>query len=559
MFSHGRSSKKSKFPNEPIRIAAFPSDLTPWRIDWFGEVEFADRTVRSRQPSVSVFLSPLKEDGTFDGGQENQRRVTISIGTLTLLRVGDIWRGGFFDSRPDYTIEDFKDLQVEKATTNLVKAGLNLDHKGFLLPLSEHRGHRQSTQSYCMMVDLPEERKLIIPCMELIRFYFGTSSSLLTKLFMPPLSRKTLYEKAYFNHDTRRLWIRLADRISGASAPDIGRLHMDHISWQVAANVGVSMLNTSTIGQPVYPKANFPFVGKTDLNVSGQWCSFAGRPKSTFVVYNIRSCTHPFPFQSLQYETANSGERTSDANNGGNRRKGAKDSNDQALVELDPSNNLAAKAREFYGAQRFIDLKDKGVWKSKVLTIEGGSSPVGSQPLPIDAAAMGDGGSGRRIRALEVALSSSPEELWKQPIPYFLRARFLPKLKDFREAHPEAEIELLTVSGEDGWTVPLLALEKTQPVDSAIRNIQENLHTYRTSAFTIGIAAWRVCIVIVDEAPAFVRVSQVSGLDANSIWEMLQSVPTDFCQREKFGEVADDPYRLCFAEIERSVVRRTTE
>jgi len=46
------------------------------------------------------------------------------------------------------------------------------------------------------MVDLPGERRLIISCIELIRFYFGSSSNFLTKLFLPAANqmRDIIYE-----------------------------------------------------------------------------------------------------------------------------------------------------------------------------------------------------------------------------------------------------------------------------------------------------------------------------------------------------------------------------
>lgn len=105
---------------------------------------------------------------------------------MPLLRIGDIWRDGRLEARPHYQLESFADLRIDDTTVHLIKAGLNLDDKGFLLPLSEHPSHMQCTHSYCVMVELPDNRRLIIPCVELIRFYFGSSSSLVTKLFLPP-------------------------------------------------------------------------------------------------------------------------------------------------------------------------------------------------------------------------------------------------------------------------------------------------------------------------------------------------------------------------------------
>lgn len=540
MSGYRNSSENSSFPNERIRIAAFSVGSTAWKLDWFGEIEFPNRAARRQQPSVLVYLSQVTDNASIHRHHENQRTVWVSIGILTLLRIGDIWRDGYLEARLDYALEEFQDLQIEKDTTSLIKAGLNLDGKGFLLPLSEHQGHRQSTQSYCLMVNLPEERKLIIPCMELIRFYFGSSSSLLTKLFLPPLTKKSLYENAYFDHNKHQLVMNLAEKISGASAADIGRIHMDIDAWRAAAYVGVSILKAATSAKTIHPQAFFPFVGITTLIASGQWCSFAGNPKSTFLVYSLRSCTHPFPFKSLRYVLAAGDANASKSKASQNRYKGANDANDQALVELDSSNNLASKTRSLRSEPRFIDLKDKVVWKSKVMSHENFSVPIGNGSNPVDYAAMGEGTYGGRIRPLEVAMHSQPEEWSAQGVPYFLR-KFLPRLCRFRSDNPELIFELLTQNGVDGWTVPLLSLDQTPKVDSEFFNTQENLLSFCTCVMTLEIHARRFCLVIVDSYPAFIQMRPVTGLETDSIWEDLRSVPNAFCLRPESNLEDDDP------------------
>jgi hypothetical protein len=156
------------------------------------------------------------------------------------------------------------------------------------------------------MLELPQNRRLIIPCMELIRFYFGSSSNLLTKLFLPPLVRDTLYSKPHFDKFSGRLTLQLAVGISGVSAADIGRMHMDPHAWRTAVHVGTSLLKGSVSGQGAYPQAYFPFEGQTDLIASGKWLSFQDDPRATFIVYSLRSCSHPFPFRSLRYDVKDS-------------------------------------------------------------------------------------------------------------------------------------------------------------------------------------------------------------------------------------------------------------
>ena len=144
-------------PSDLLKIHAFPEGKTAWRIDWFGDIAFPNRTVRRKQPSVLVLLSQVT-DTRFNTDpsvllsaqctslSKFQRRVWVSVGTLTLLRVGDIWRDRTLLLRPDYELETFDDLQIDKTTTTLIKAGLSPSEDSFLLPLSEHPWHIQCTQ-----------------------------------------------------------------------------------------------------------------------------------------------------------------------------------------------------------------------------------------------------------------------------------------------------------------------------------------------------------------------------------------------------------------------------
>lgn len=258
------------------------------------KIDFPNRLLRRKQPSVLVHLSRV-QDGSF---RENpacllfhdstltvrQCKTWISVGTLPLLAISDIWRDGQLEPCPDYELEHFTDLEINGETGVLIKAGLNLEDKGFHLPRAEHPWHMQCTQSYCLMVDLPLDRRLIILCVEMVRFYFGSSSNLLTKLFFPPLSHDVLYSKPHFDKATGRLSLELVPNISGASAADIGRLHVDAAAWRAAAHVGASLLKGSVSGQGAYPQAFFPFEGQTNLVASGKWLSLGDDPKRTFLV-----------------------------------------------------------------------------------------------------------------------------------------------------------------------------------------------------------------------------------------------------------------------------------
>lgn len=526
-------------------IFAFPKDGNSWRIDWFGDVAFPNRMLRRKQPSVLVHLSRvldtsfrenpailLSADSTF---VSKQRKVWISVGTLPLLGVGDIWRDGQLELRPDYELEHFPDLEINSETSVLIKAGLNLEEKGFLLPRAEHPWHMQCTHSYCLMVDLPLNRQLIIPCMELVRFYFGSSSNLLTKLFLPPLSRDALYSKPHFDKATGRLTLELAPNISGASAADIGRLHIDPVAWRAAAHVGASLLKGSVVGQGTYPQAYFPFEGQSSLIATGKWLSLGDEPRRTFIVFGLRSCSHAFPFQSLRYNVkgrssslAARKDTTSSASPASHIQRPARNSNNQQLLESDASSSLARQGRPMWNAARFPDLTQKTVWKNRILTAPDYDVTYASTSTnSMQYAAAGDPGSERRIRPIDLHIRTLRDSDF--PVPEFLREIIdeLKALKDFN-------IELLTESDQDGWTIPITVLANEDgEIDMAlfVEAGENQLRERRVAVFSVTMKQERVTIVVIESAPVHLKLYPASVTCDEDLWATLDCAASDFISR----------------------------
>ena len=94
MSDAAENPKALDFSADAPRIAVFPKGPTPWRIDWFGDVAFPDRTIRRKQPSVFLHLSRVT-DSRFSidpavllspqstASPNFQKRVWVSVGTLS--------------------------------------------------------------------------------------------------------------------------------------------------------------------------------------------------------------------------------------------------------------------------------------------------------------------------------------------------------------------------------------------------------------------------------------------------------------------------------------------
>lgn len=360
-------------------LPSLPS-LTPdsrfWRVDWFGECAYPGGARRYAQPSLRVVLSPLRcdpndhaallsPDGT---DHQHQHDVWPPVAALPLLAIGDIWHEGRHVASPDYQIESFKGLRVTPDTLAFVKAGLALDER-FLLPLGRHPWHRNHTQSYCAAVTLDDDRRLLVPCVELIRFYFGSSSNLLQRLFTGPLRSETLWTGKRFNPENRHLHLTLANRLSGASAADIGRIAESGFAWRAAAGIYASCQKATAQRHPAYPYTGFPFEGASDLEASGVWLPFGDEEDATFLVYRLRSCSFPFPFHSLSYEASDRKawrDRTGGEGADAPRRARTRSQVAAPAADGDPGAKKIQRRGAFRDRRQFPDLARKQVWREKI-------------------------------------------------------------------------------------------------------------------------------------------------------------------------------------------------
>ncbi|MGZ3182768.1 MAG: hypothetical protein ACXU8N_10030 [Telluria sp.] len=397
----------------------------------------------------------------------------------------------------------------------------------------------QCTQSYCLMVELSLGRRLIVPCIELIRFYFGSSSSLLTKLFLPPLGRETLYSKADLNRSSGHLALELAATISGRSAADIGRLAVDPVAWRAACHVGASLLKGSVSGHEAYAQAFFPFEGKTNLTAAGKWLPFEDSPKATFIVYTLRSCSHQFPFRSLRYDVkdrkpAPTSQLAAAAGNAARsfQRSAARNApKQQHLAEKDPSNRLARNANSFGRQVRYSDLENKSVWKDKSLASpeEQISRLAVSSPL-VDQGAPGDPGAEHRVRPVDFEMLAYSSRA--NSVPEFLRATVeqLKKLSGFT-------INLLTESDHDGWTIPIIPIADEEgeiPHMLFIGEGEQHWRLRRVAVFSVRRDHAASTIVAVEAEPIQIRIYGPHLGMPDEVSQTIRRAASDYVARRGF-------------------------
>ncbi|MGV0962441.1 MAG: hypothetical protein ACOYBT_00950 [Polynucleobacter sp.] len=401
-----------------------------WRLDWLGDCGYPTTVRRYGQPSVKGVFSPLVCDKDDQAAlllpsatdHHHQKEVWLAISALPILTVGSLWQKGLKIAEPDFQLETFRDLKINPESASFIKAGKDIDG-GFVLPLGSHPWHRLHTHAYCVMVSLPSGKRLVIPCIELIRFYFGSSSNFIQRLFIEPLGVNALWSSKTFDAKTQSLHLVLADRISGVSASDIGRIAGSQFAWRSAAGIYSSCMKASIQNLPIYPYTGFPLEGKTDLGVSGVWLPFGGKENDTFLVYQINTCTHPFPFKRLTYDLADSSVQ---AGNGGDGKSKAgsttaRGGSDKAqVVNKEPGNNKAQRSAVFTAKTKFPDLEKKPVWRLKAEAMESADVFLRRADGILEQIAFGESGYATDHAGLDLQQFATWQENKDEPLPQFV-------------------------------------------------------------------------------------------------------------------------------------------
>lgn len=413
------------------RLSALTPDDQVWRLDWFGEVAYPGMVRQYRQPCIKVAISPLlnspssfARSGSFSTDISQQRNVWVSLGALSMLRIGDLWQDGRLLQAPLYTPAYFE-LDINPGATSFVKAGLAIE-ENYLLPFAEHPWHRSHTQSYCLTVKTAGNETLIIPGAELVRFYFGSSSSLIKRLVEAPFQEEKLWLKKHFHFATGHLHLKLAPGLNYASLPDIGRIARDTYALRSASSIYNHILKATSQKEAAYLYSGFPFQGKTDISVAGMWLPFSGRPKSTFLVFSLRNCSHSFPFASLSCDPIDRLAKRGEIDTNG-AKQGAKRSANSSNAKIehgDPGSRKASRRYCFEHNVRFPDLRQKPIWREKLVATGATKVLMRRADGSLEKLAFGEAEGSGDTRAIDIAIGEPSAEVVNVPhqqLPRFVR------------------------------------------------------------------------------------------------------------------------------------------
>lgn len=399
----------------PIHFDAFP--MGRWEVVWLGDVSFRLRHLMYSQPTVSAVLRSL------DGDNCKLTEIQVPIAQLFALYLGSIWQDKVRQDECNQATES-RDISIWSDRTIPCAVGVALDEDlngDFMLPFRDFPHHARHTKGWCLRVAM-QHAIYIFPALELIRFYFGSSGSLLKHVFNPGFDVARLATDAQLNAGQAK--VTLAHDIPAASAADVARIAFDPRALAFAKLVGSSLQAAAAIGDcgKLYPKATLPFSGRTDMKVVGITIQ-AEAITPRFLVQRIVSCSAAFPFRALQYVASGQNKQrvkqvhgTHSIDCGETPTQVVRRSKTLGiLANTEPQKNKTTQHLAFEDGSRFPDLSRKSV--SRVDGETARQVQITHLP-PVAFGSTGDGRSKSNGQRCEPTLSDDQRKLlWKFKAP----------------------------------------------------------------------------------------------------------------------------------------------
>ena len=301
-----------------IEIAEFPHDNKLWRIDGLGKI--FSQLKNNNNLFIEVYLRPVNfHDNSvynfarFDSsGREipeyNQlKKIPVNIGLLPILRVGSLWIKGKLQNNNAVTdIATLKNIEINANTVEIINSNYKIkyldssgrEHECKLL-LQKNFATDAKVPFSCFKIQNENYKNgIIIPVIEIIRFYYACSTRLAHLTFSNP---EEITKISYaIDNETDKVVIKLPQQYTDQEAFILARILTSDIALSGFFQIKNSLIKIGVNEQPTtLLSTNFPFINSTNLMVRGI------KIVDRFLVTEICSCSAPFPDISVDRSNDN--------------------------------------------------------------------------------------------------------------------------------------------------------------------------------------------------------------------------------------------------------------
>jgi hypothetical protein len=308
-----------------------PTDNRHWKLHWFEELTMNQQTA---EPLIEALFVPLvRADLDLDRNPPEllnndsydfsaSKKIEVGGGLLPILHIGLLLHQGRPVKRPVYQRRVFN-LSIREDTTRVLplrhsrKTGP--DEWEYDIDFDEYDLRGTNLFVRCLHIDVPPWHsdgiiKVIIPCAEVIRFYYGNSSELFHEILTNGLAGEPnrVFDPSKTvrpGDEGRTAFVQLSAYVKKEDAPVIARFAFSRYALAQAKHIYLSAQINSKRPyrgrgpqpQGRVPEAMLPYIdGETKLVVHGR--TIASGPERYFLVYYIESDSAPFPFQYFDYD-----------------------------------------------------------------------------------------------------------------------------------------------------------------------------------------------------------------------------------------------------------------
>lgn len=300
------------------RIKEFPKDGKYWRVDWLGALESNPNI--TTEPFFQIVLSPFhsaplgleadKLSSVKATDPEQQRVVRIGIGQLPLISIGSVWKDGLHQGLFAGRDEIFTGLQISPKSVRIIPT-LHKENGWNVIPYSHYRVGKAGAGSFLVALEYEgDPYGILIPAMELIRFYYAVSSNLAHAIFsgafQHSLDSIVNVARTWYSKEDDRVSLGLRQQITDDEGWIIARILRSEQAARSCSHIYDTLLKDIVNKKNIHLSADFPFHGITNLQAKvkkiprpdGKWRN---------LILSLENCSAPMPFSELTVIRDNDG------------------------------------------------------------------------------------------------------------------------------------------------------------------------------------------------------------------------------------------------------------
>ncbi|MBM97088.1 MAG: hypothetical protein CMI09_14720 [Oceanospirillaceae bacterium] len=301
------------------RIEEFPKDGRYWRVDWVGAL--LPNPEVTTEPHVQIVISPflsdphsLRPDGLSSvrvTDLSRQKVIKVGIGQLPLFDIGSVWLNGLHQGIYSGVVEEFRDLDINGRTVRNISA-IHKDAGVNVIPYSHYRLGKAGAGSWIVAIEYGgDPYGILIPAMELIRFYYAVSSNLAHAIFSGALQHSPdsiiSTDRTWYQESDNRVCLGLRQHVTDEEGWIIARILQSKEAAQSCRKIYDSFIKNALNKDFVHVQSDFPFCGKTNLIARIKRIPGSGKGQWRRLVLGLEYCSAPMPYSELTVIRDNDG------------------------------------------------------------------------------------------------------------------------------------------------------------------------------------------------------------------------------------------------------------